>query len=472
MVDCTSNSKRAFEMCDTHANAPADPSSRNRVFVSYSHKDSQLVRVIVNYLELVCDLNVIWDERFESGQGFHDQIRDCIGHAHAFLPVLTQDSSRGWVQQEIGFAMAMNIPVIPIAIGELPGQMISLVHAVKLDSLNSEDSAAVQTAAGESVIDAIKVLRQADADPVARKGAHDFLAGTPLWVRLLEKLPTDRILRLIHRHADTSMARYQCADYQEERTILMVRHANTAFDLCHKGQQVLQLGGLSSFHIPMEDPSNEIWNARYGRRQRGEYHKKLQWMEREALCQHITEAGCKLIVNPYHRYQDSGPRAYAIRLLCLRRFLIDGLPGNATIEIAINHRLGFHDSLTIVGDYFAAVAVAGSSAGYMQTVFTTHAPSMRSRQDQFHRFFNEAIDDWKWTDTRQGAITEIERILKKYLKVEVPAHSSAIRLSDLKHLDDRYDGWDMDAWRPSPPFLETDQESDPPGKPIRKSKER
>lgn len=449
-----------------NGSAISDQPTGQRVFVSYSHDDATLVRIIVKYLEKECLLNVIWDETFDFGQGFHEQIRDCIAHAHVFLPVLTEGASlRGWVQQEIGFAMAMNIPVVPIAVGELPGQMISVLHAVKLESLSKADE--------PKLADALRVLDSTESTSEAKAEADEFLRKAPLWAKLLERLPRDKLARLIHRHADTSMARYQCADYQEERTILMIRHANAAYDLCHKGQPVLQLGGLSSFHIPIEHPSNEIWRRRYGKNPRGEYHKKLQRLERESLAQHANEAGCRLIVNPYHTYIDSGPRAYAIRLLCLRRFLMDGMRQGQSIEVAINHELGFHESLTIVGDYFAAAVIAGSSAGYMQTVFTTHAPSMQCRQDQFNRRFDESLQLWKWSNTCEGTCREIERILQKYLKVTVDPGNSELFMKDVKGLDETYDGYPPE-WQPKPEFLEEDDDggSSPASRPARKSRSR
>jgi hypothetical protein len=60
----------------------------------------------------------MWDEYFAFGHGFHDQIRNFVAHAHVFLPVLTATSDqRKWVHQEIGYAMTLNVPVLPVAVG-------------------------------------------------------------------------------------------------------------------------------------------------------------------------------------------------------------------------------------------------------------------------------------------------------------------------------------------------------------------
>lgn len=405
---------------------PTNALSSYRVFVSYSHDDSTIVHVIAKYLEHECHLTVIWDQTFAVGRGFHEQIRDCIAHAHIFLPVLTpRATERGWVHQEIGFAMAMNIPVLPIAINASPGQMISLVHAVKLDAISDTEKA--QLAEG--------------LDQSAAANDLSVLKSTKLWQRLRENLPRQKMERLIHNHADTNLARYECADFHEERTSLMVRNANAAYDLQQKGLLVRQLGGLSSFHIPAEEPSNEIWNCRYGAEKRGNFHKKMQRTERSALERHACEAGCRLIINPYHRYAASGPRAYAVRLLCMLQFL-RSWNHTAPLHVAINHRLGTHESVTIVGDFFSAIAVSGSaSSGYMQTVFTTHAPSMKCRQEQFDQTFAESLKDWNWQaeDSRERAADEIERILSDILHVRGDMLSSPVVLT--RDIPDNYEDW-------------------------------
>lgn len=345
--------------------------ARNRVFVSYSHQDANLVAVIVEYLRTICEVEVIWDQTFAYGRGFHEQIRDFIAHSHVFLPVVTPKSSgRGWVHQEIGFAMAMNIPVLPIAIGATPDQMISIVHSVKIAPPGDVDIASDTPVA-----------------PFPRP------ADSWVWQGLSETLSKKKLDFLIERSSDPSQARYQCADYQEERTMSMVRHANVAYDIMFRGHLVRQLGGLSSFHIPDVEPSNDIWKVRYGMRERSEFHRKLQRAERDRLELHASEAGCMIIVNPYEIYKESGPRAYAVRLLCLYKFLRQWKHG--MLVVACTNKIGVHESFTIVGDVFAAMAIAGSSQdGYMQTVFTTHAPSMKARHVQFDGRLLECLNAW------------------------------------------------------------------------------
>ena len=105
--------------------------NKYRVFISYSHQDAELVDRISSILE-ENGLQPMLDSDFASGQGFTNQIKNFIAHSHVFMPVITKDSSnRGWVHQEIGYAMALNVPVLPVCRGEMPGQMISHLQAIK-----------------------------------------------------------------------------------------------------------------------------------------------------------------------------------------------------------------------------------------------------------------------------------------------------------------------------------------------------
>jgi len=106
-----------------------------RVFISYSHRDKEFVKELILFLEKECAVKVIWDNNLTAGSGFHEQIKDSIASAHIFMPLITKESSeRGWVHQEIGYAMALNIPVLPVTTENLdPGGMLQMLHAVKID---------------------------------------------------------------------------------------------------------------------------------------------------------------------------------------------------------------------------------------------------------------------------------------------------------------------------------------------------
>ena len=101
-----------------------------RIFISYSHEDKELVLKLEEILK-ANGLEPLWTEKLSGGSGFDDQIKIFIEHAHVFMPVLTKKSiARGWVHQEIGYAVALNIPVFPVTIENVtPGGMLQMIQA-------------------------------------------------------------------------------------------------------------------------------------------------------------------------------------------------------------------------------------------------------------------------------------------------------------------------------------------------------
>ena len=72
------------------------------------------------------------------------------------------------------------------------------------------------------------------------------------------------------------------------------------------------------------------------------------------------------------------------------------------------------ESLTILGDWFAAESVtARHGQGYLQTIFTRHAPSMLSRIEAFDAEFQElsAAAKWNADESRTKTIVAIRAII-------------------------------------------------------------
>src|SRR5579863_589825 len=103
-----------------------------RVFISYSHDDAHLAGRLVTTLRSI-GLNNIWDKDIHPGRSFVQEIKGFIEHVHLFMPLITVHSqNRPWIHEEIGFATALNVPVLPIAIGEFPQEMIASLHAISV----------------------------------------------------------------------------------------------------------------------------------------------------------------------------------------------------------------------------------------------------------------------------------------------------------------------------------------------------
>ena len=349
---------------------PVEPKKMFRVFISYSHHNTDIVEKIVKILESA-GFQVIWDRKFNFGHGFHDQIKIFIAHSHVFLPIITKDSSeRGWVHEEIGYAMALNIPVLPIAIDKLPGEMIRELHAIQI---------------------------------------NENLTG------LSNILTKETITNLMCHYRNPNFALYQCAEFAEDRAIMMANYANYVLWMRSHGL-VRQKGGLSSFHIPDISLSHKIWENRYGPVTKSKFHRRTLREERIALEKHARTAGCRLIINPWMDYEKYGFTARIIRLCSIIQFL---RKAEIAIEVALNDQLSESESVTIVGDWFQAESYSAKlGQGFRQTIFTRHAPSMQPRIDFFDQEFDELLNKAGWTheNSRLNVINEIKSIITGLIK--------------------------------------------------------
>jgi hypothetical protein len=328
-----------------------------RIFLSNSHQDLAIAQSVDAILRRN-KLRPMWDEHFAYGHGFHDQIKKFIGHAHAFLPILPHSANqRNWVHQEIGYAMALNAPVLPLAIGEVPGEMIRDLHAIRIAQTEAEQASCV-------------------------------LPDLAL-ENLAKALTPGEIERLMRERSDAKRVPFACANFPDARAEMLAEYCEDVRTLGGFGL-VRQKGALSSFHIPTETIRHQIWRDRYEEDQRSDEHCELQRQERFALTRHAEVAGCKLIVDPFLKYDRYGENARRVRLKCLYDFL-NQMP-NAKCQVAICRNMGHGLSNTYVGDWFAAESVlAILGKGYYQTIFTRHAALVRKRTAEFDSEFDELL---------------------------------------------------------------------------------
>ena len=338
-----------------------------RVFISYSHQDSQFVQRVVQVLK-ANGLTPMWDRDFAFGKGFHEQIKNFIKHSHIFIPIITTHSDkRKWVHQEIGYAMALNIPVLPLVIGKLQGGMLQTIQALFVSEEDIEN--------------------------------------------LGNKLSKDLLDNLLNQYAHPSNALYKCAEFAEDRAAMMTQYCNDIISLGYWGL-VRQKGGLSSFHIPDKSTNHPDWKARYATVTRSPAHCKLQREERLAFNKHAKIAGCKIIVNPLITFGQYGEKARIVRLKSLLEFL-NSMP-DESCQIAFQEEMEYPESITIVGDWFSAESVSARiGEGYRQTIFTRHAPSMITKITNFDLEFEEylAMKEWRAETSRLSAIEAIEKII-------------------------------------------------------------
>lgn len=356
-----------------------------RVFISYSHRDEDLVRRLEKVLRR-SGLTPTRDKNFAYGVGFDDQIKKFIEYAHVFMPVITaQSSHRGWVHQEIGYAMSRNIPVLPVCIGKQPpGEWLQMLHSV--------------------------MLRRRDV--LCRE----------LRPQLRSIFSRHLFENLIRRYRDERHAHFICGFLHEDRTAIMIDYANDVsaiqsllpdVDEDDSPDAVLsgfvrQRGALSTFHIPDAPVASSVWKRRYGNEQRTEHHCRLQREERLAYTRLAERWGCRLIINPDIQFTNYGADARCVRLHGLRQFLQS--PAGQKAEVAFQTKMEDTEHITIVGNWFRGMTVsAGKRGGYQQTIFTRHAPSMQASIEGFDEEFDHLLKKAGWSrdDSREQAIAQL-----------------------------------------------------------------
>lgn len=336
-----------------------------RIFISYSHEDAAIAAKACGALADL-GLKPLWDQSIRPGVAFTDAIKSYIHHAHLFMPLITESASRRpWVHQETGYAMALNIPILPVAVSSVPGEMAAQLQAVVVENDLSDFSDKI--------------------------GALDL--------EQIVLTPQDQMLSSV-----------QVSDWAEKRTELLAKDARRVMELGAHGR-VRQRALLSSFSIPDKDPSHPIWTRRDGEDHYGAYYHALQREERRALQVHAQAAGCDLIIDPDFCFERHGKVATQTRLQILVEF-IERMPDDK-LRIVITP-VARQGNLTIVGDWFIAESMTPRES-HRQSVFNWHAPSVLQSVRRFDAQFQElcaenAVDPKK---SRGIAFERIKMILEQ-----------------------------------------------------------
>ncbi|KUK46688.1 MAG: TIR protein [Anaerolinea thermophila] len=339
-----------------------------RIFIAYSHEDRNLLENAVRVLEEngyhpLCDKNIM------VGKPFTDEIKRMIAHAHIFLPLLTENSSlRPWVHQETGYALAMNIPVLPVAVGTAPGEMTAQLHAVAV--------------------------------------CDDF-SDFP------QKVSLQDIENLVMHNPSEEITNLWVTAWAEERTKLLGEYAFWVSNLHYYGR-VRQRAALSSFSIPDVDVQEEIWKLRDGNVEHGRYYHSLQRAERQNLQAHAEKSGCDLLIDPDFCLERHGMNATRVRLEILLEFLKDKSK-ISDVRVVISEK-AHQANLTIVGDWFSAESFSPKvGESHSRTIFCRHAPTVLSQMRSFDDQFNKLLlQQGTPSDTsRDWAIGYISEILRK-----------------------------------------------------------
>jgi hypothetical protein len=341
-----------------------------RVFISYSHADRALVERLVKVLE-EAGVAPLWDNELLPGTGFSEQIQTFITNCHVVIPFITAASAeRPWLHQEIGFAVALGKPVLPVTLGQLPSGIIGGVQAVQL---------------------------------------REDLADAP------DKLAAGQFQRLVESTRDRPAA-YECPEDNPRRALLLARYADSLWAIQRFGQ-VRQMVSLSTFQLPDRGPADPVWKSYFPATPDDRFLFDALRRERVALERHARKGGCRLILDPVERleavYRRHGPGSVRTRVDGLLRFLRDD--SLSDIVVAINDDAERMNSVTIVGDWFSAEAVfSGGTRVLREALFTRDAPTVRQHVLDFDNRMRDLLAHHHWDarSTRTEAISYLDAYVR------------------------------------------------------------
>jgi len=315
-----------------------------RIFISYSHEDYDTAKAVSDHLEKL-KFRPIWDPNLPKGLPFSDQIKLGIAYAHVFLPIITKSANdRPWVQQEIGYAMGLNVPVLPLAIGVTPVGMTKELQALIIEADLSD----------------------------------------------LKRLTGNQIETLVSEAQLNSSATCRTVQFAEDRTRMLADYANRILTLNEAGC-VRQRAALTSFSIPDRPIDHPDWAAFAGDDPLAPAFRQLLRDERRALQKHARKAGCHLMINLGFDFPKQGANSRKTRLRTLAEFL-ESMPDD-TVRIAIRRADAAHN-IVLVGDWLLAESMApGTGSGWLQTAFTTHGTTVSKRQREFDEDLIGMLDE-------------------------------------------------------------------------------
>jgi hypothetical protein len=105
-----------------------------KVFLSYSVEDKKIAGQIKRFLERFEMEVFLAHEDIEPSREWEEVIIEQLKACDVFIPILTENFvSSQWTDQETGFALSRQIPIIPINVGVKPYGFISKYQAFPFD---------------------------------------------------------------------------------------------------------------------------------------------------------------------------------------------------------------------------------------------------------------------------------------------------------------------------------------------------
>jgi hypothetical protein len=101
-----------------------------KIFLSYSELDKNKLKALRNAIKKREELDpIVVAERRKVGQSLAEKVKECMLEADCLMPILTRHSiSNQWVNQEIGFAEALNRTIIPLVEKDFLDKLKGFIH--------------------------------------------------------------------------------------------------------------------------------------------------------------------------------------------------------------------------------------------------------------------------------------------------------------------------------------------------------
>lgn len=333
-----------------------------RIFLSYERRDEEILHGVVAVLKSF-GLKPLWDRQTQPGTRFEDELRKDISRSHGFMPIITEHSRlKPWVNQEIGYALSLAIPVIPLSVNN------------------------------------------AVADGMARSLQH-MDAGEDL-NGLRQSLNDQKLEGFIRQPAQRTVV--EIVDIWRKRSELIAEYA---VELTRYGEscRIRHRGPVTSFAIPDKSLDHPIWQqcGMYAAADRDA--REALYQERKSLETHARKAGCSLLINLAMDVGADFIGSREERLKILIEFL-ERMPDELTTVVTIHAEQ--QASILIVGDAFSATSPAPKEGGYRQSVIKWHAPTVLRELEAFDTQVESALNDVGISpiQSRQWAISELKRI--------------------------------------------------------------
>lgn len=103
-----------------------------RFFISHSHVDKLIAAELKEHLESLGAQAFVAHEDIEPTQPWQDEMRHALDSMNVLVALLTKDFKKSkWTDQEVGYAIASEVPVMPVRIDTSPYGFMSAVQALR-----------------------------------------------------------------------------------------------------------------------------------------------------------------------------------------------------------------------------------------------------------------------------------------------------------------------------------------------------